>query len=82
MKLVSLQAIDAIDNGINQYDTDQPPKYVNNTILSSRVARLNPDWMDPDQSTEKENAAFQKAMTLAGVEFLEVVLSSMAISLI
>nr|CAB3450714.1 unnamed protein product [Digitaria exilis] len=66
-----VEALDAIDNGINQYDTDQPPKYVNNTHLSSRVGRLNPDWTDPDQSPEKENAAFQQAMLLAGGEFME-----------
>ncbi|XP_020261559.1 UPF0160 protein-like [Asparagus officinalis] len=66
-----VEAIDAIDNGVNQYDTDLPPKYVNNTNLSSRVGRLNLDWMDPDQSSEKENAAFEKAMVLAGSEFLE-----------
>ena len=70
--LIMLQGLDAIDNGINQYDTDQPPKYVNNTHLSSRVGRLNPDWTDPDQSPEKENAAFQQAMMLAGSEFVEV----------
>ncbi|KAL3037822.1 hypothetical protein AAZX31_01G092100 [Glycine max] len=66
-------AIDAIDNGINQYDTDQPPRYVNNTHLSSRVGRLNLDWTDPDQSPEKENEAFQRAMALAGSEFLDSV---------
>ncbi|XP_077243101.1 MYG1 protein C694.04c-like [Tasmannia lanceolata] len=66
-----MEAIDAIDNGINQFDTDQPPKYVNNTSLSSRVGRFNLDWMDPDQSSEKENEAFQRAMMLAGSEFLE-----------
>nr|ABD63078.1 MYG1 protein, related [Asparagus officinalis] len=66
-------AIDAIDNGVNQYDTDQPPRYVSKTNLSSRVGRLNLDWMDPDQSSEKENAAFHKAMALAGTEFLESV---------
>ncbi|KAK1258382.1 hypothetical protein QJS04_geneDACA007008 [Acorus gramineus] len=73
LSLVSLKivAIDAIDNGINQFDTDKPPKYVNNTTLSSRVGRLNLDWMDPDQSQEKENEAFQRAMVLAGSEFLE-----------
>ncbi|XBH79515.1 hypothetical protein VPH35_105471 [Triticum aestivum] len=68
-----VEALDAIDNGINQYDTEQTPKYVNNTHLSSRVGRLNPDWTDPDQSPEKENAAFQKAMALAGSEFMESV---------
>lgn len=68
-----VEALDAIDNGINQYDTELPPKYVNNTHLSSRVGRFNPDWTDPDQSPEKENAAFQQAMALAGSEFMETV---------
>ncbi|KAG5539419.1 hypothetical protein RHGRI_019828 [Rhododendron griersonianum] len=67
-----MEAIDAVDNGINQFDTEQPPRYVNNTHLSSRVGRLNLDWMDLDQSPEKENEAFQRAMALAGSEFLDV----------
>ncbi|KAF9615638.1 hypothetical protein IFM89_025413 [Coptis chinensis] len=66
-----MEAIDAIDNGVNQYDTDLPPRYVNNTNLSSRVGKLNLDWMEPDQSSDKENEAFQRAMALAGGEFLE-----------
>ncbi|XP_074287202.1 uncharacterized protein LOC141612345 [Silene latifolia] len=70
-----MEAIDAIDNGISRYDTDQPPRYVNNTSLSSRVGRLNLDWTDPDQSAEKENEAFEKAMNLAGGEFLDNVRS-------
>ncbi|XP_050230020.1 uncharacterized protein LOC126679123 [Mercurialis annua] len=68
-----MEAIDAVDNGINRYDTDQPPKYVNNTHLSSRVGRLNLDWIDPDQSPEREDEAFQRAMALAGSEFLDSV---------
>lgn len=68
-----LQAIDAVDNGINQFDTEQPPKYVNDTDLSARVGRLNLDWVDPDQSSEKENEAFQQAMALTGSEFLDSV---------
>ncbi|KAL5208685.1 hypothetical protein ABZP36_033120 [Zizania latifolia] len=51
-----IEALDAIDNGINRYDTDQPQ-----------------NWTDPDQSPEKENAAFQQAMMLAGSEFMESV---------
>ncbi|EPS61140.1 hypothetical protein M569_13659, partial [Genlisea aurea] len=66
-----MEAIDAIDNGINQYDTDQPARYVNSTHLSSRVGRLNLDWTDPDQSSEKEDEAFHRAMSLAGSEFLD-----------
>ncbi|KAF7808679.1 UPF0160 protein [Senna tora] len=73
LKCGNQYAIDAVDNGINQYDTDQSPKYVNNTHLSSRVGRFNLDWTDPDQSPEKENGAFQRAMTLAGSEFLDSV---------
>lgn len=61
-----------MDNGINQYDTDRPPKYVNSSNLCSRIGRLNLDWMDPDQSSERENEAFQGAMALAGKEFCEV----------
>ncbi|XVF53330.1 hypothetical protein PTKIN_Ptkin05aG0090900 [Pterospermum kingtungense] len=68
-----VEAVDAIDNGVNQYDVDQPPRYVNATGLSYRVARLNLDWVDPDQSSEKENEAFWQAMTLAGSEFLEAI---------
>lgn len=68
-----LEAIDAVDNGINQYDMDKPPRYVNNTNLSSRVKCLNLDWVDLDQSSDRENEAFQQAMTLAGSEFLESV---------
>lgn len=68
-----MEAIDAVDNGINQYDTDQPPRYINNTHLSSRVGRFNLDWTDPDQSSEKENEAFHRAMALAGTEFLDSV---------
>lgn len=48
---------------------------MNNTHLSSRVGRLNLDWIDPDQSPEKENEAFLQAMALAGSEFLNVRLS-------
>lgn len=69
---IQLQAVDAVDNGINQYDTDQPPRYVNNTSLAHRIGRLNLDWIEPDQSSSKEDEAFHRAMELAGSEFLEV----------
>ncbi|KAL8538081.1 hypothetical protein ACS0TY_000144 [Phlomoides rotata] len=67
------QAVDAIDNGISQYNTDKLPRFVNNTSLSSRVERLNPDWIDLDQSSAKEDEAFQQAMKLAGNELLECI---------
>ena len=66
-----LKAIDAVDNGVNQYNTDKLPSYINNTHLSARVGKLNPDWMEPN-APEIENKAFAHAMELAGREFLEV----------
>ncbi|KAJ9148136.1 hypothetical protein P3X46_030223 [Hevea brasiliensis] len=63
----------AVYKSFMEYDTDQPPRYVNNTHLSSRVGRLNLDWIQPEQSPEKENKTFQKAMALAGSEFLDSV---------
>ncbi|CAI7878454.1 unnamed protein product, partial [Closterium sp. NIES-54] len=67
-----MEALDAIDNGVNQFESDHPPRYVNNTHLSARVGRFNPDWLD-DASPAAQDAAFQKAMALAGEEFVEAV---------
>lgn len=39
-----IEAIDAIDNGIAQYDTTEPRRYSTSTDLSSRVGFLNPSW--------------------------------------
>eukprot|EP00850_Spirogloea_muscicola_P025209 SM002457S08265 [mRNA] locus=s2457:14:1763:+ [translate_table: standard] len=63
-------AIDAVDNGINQYDTTATPRYANNTHLSARVGRLNPGWRSPP-SRAAQDAAFARAMDLAGGEFQE-----------
>jgi len=67
-----IEAVDAVDNGISQWESDQPPKYTNSTDLSGRVGKLNPHW------NEEWNAAvlyerFLSAKTLAGVEFLDSV---------
>jgi uncharacterized UPF0160 family protein len=67
----TVQGIDGVDNGINMYDTDKLPRYANDTHLSARVGRLNPDWMD-EQTPAAEEEAFRKAMRLTGSEFLEV----------
>ncbi|CAI5944766.1 unnamed protein product [Closterium sp. NIES-65] len=66
-----MEALDAIDNGVNQFESEHPPRYVNNTHLSARVGRFNPDWLD-DASPAAQDAAFHKAMALAGEEFVEV----------
>ncbi|GJW81392.1 importin subunit alpha-1a-like protein [Tanacetum coccineum] len=42
------EQIDAVDNGISRYETDQPPKYVNNTSIPSKVSKMNINWYDDD----------------------------------
>lgn len=64
-----IEAIDGIDNGINQYPSDIQPKYKSSTDLSSRVASLNPVWNQPS-SPEIYDAQFVKASQLTGEEFL------------
>lgn len=71
-----IKALDAIDNGVSQYDTDQPPRYRSSTDLAARVGRLNPSWYDADaQSPEAADRQFEKAMQLAGDEFTDAVRS-------
>lgn len=65
-----VEELDAIDNGVNAYDTDVAPKYSIHTHLSARVGSLNPAW---NESNPDEERAFQKAMELAGGEFIECV---------
>uniref|UniRef100_A0A0B7AN06 Uncharacterized protein n=1 Tax=Arion vulgaris TaxID=1028688 RepID=A0A0B7AN06_9EUPU len=61
-----VEEIDAIDNGINQTDTE--PRYRITTNLSSRVNALNPKWND---KSVDEMAQFEKAMEVAGAEFID-----------
>lgn len=68
-----IEAVDAVDNGISQYNTNQLPRFVNNTSLSSRVERFNPDWVDQNKPPAKEDVAFQEAMKVAGNELLECI---------
>ena len=67
-----MESVDAIDNGISQYDTPNPPKYVNNTSLSARVAQLNPSWNE-EQTDEILDSQFLKAVELTGSEFKRAV---------
>ncbi|XP_029450940.1 UPF0160 protein MYG1, mitochondrial [Rhinatrema bivittatum] len=61
-----VEEIDAIDNGISQWDGE--PRYAISTNLSARVSHLNPRWNDKEQDTE---AGFKNAMELVGREFLD-----------
>jgi uncharacterized UPF0160 family protein len=65
-----MEAIDGIDNGVNQFEGR--PKYQSNTNLSSRVGNLNPTWMQ-ESTPQLLDAQFQKAVQLAGGEWLEAV---------
>lgn len=49
-----IEPIDAIDNGISQYDPalGLEPKYKNRTDLSSRVGWLNPEWNESVDAKE------------------------------
>ena len=67
-----VEAVDAIDNGINRYDTDAPPRYCDNTGLSSRVGSLNPEWFEPC-GPDEQMARFREAMELTGKEFMDAV---------
>ncbi|KAM3962067.1 uncharacterized protein ACR2FA_003748 [Aphomia sociella] len=64
-----IEEIDAIDNGVPM--TEEEPKYKIRTHLSARIARLNPEWNTSQQIDIKQ--LFQKAMTLAGEEFLHTI---------
>ncbi|PRP88546.1 UPF0160 protein MYG1, mitochondrial-like [Planoprotostelium fungivorum] len=65
-----VEEIDGVDNGVNQYETENPAKYRVTTTLGARVASLNPDWND---ASPNPNASFVKAMNLTGEEFTEKV---------
>lgn len=61
-----MEAVDAIDNGVERYVSDEPPRYESSTDLSSRVGHLNPEWYEKEPDFD---AAFHTAMALVGAEF-------------
>ncbi|KZV92579.1 metal-dependent protein hydrolase [Exidia glandulosa HHB12029] len=63
-----IEAIDAIDNGISQYDTTEPQRYSSSTDLSARVGFLNPAWNEKVDSAGVD-ARFEQASSLTGSEF-------------
>ena len=64
-----VEEIDAIDNGVNQFDGE--PRYQITTTLSNRVRNLNPNWNEENMD---EMVCFLKAMKLVGDEFMDKVL--------
>ena len=65
-----IEAIDAIDNGIAQYDTATPPRYRINTDLSSRVGYLNGGGA-AGKAGESQDERFERASQLTGQEFVQ-----------
>ena len=63
-----LQALDAIDNGV---EIASDPLYSDSTGLSARVARLNKRWNDPSP-TPTDDERFEKASALCGEDFSAV----------
>lgn len=63
-----IEAVDAVDNGVNRFDVDATPKYEQNTCLPSRVGFLNPPWNVPHTNDDLDRQ-FAKAMALTGREF-------------
>ncbi|KAK3536955.1 hypothetical protein QTP86_027149, partial [Hemibagrus guttatus] len=61
-----VEEVDAVDNGISQYDGEA--RYSVSTTLSTRVSHLNPWWNSDCQDTEE---GFNKAIALVGAEFLD-----------
>ena len=69
-----MEAVDAIDNGVDRFPGAGPPKYASSTDLASSVGELNPAWNEP-QGDAQLDAAFAKAVALTGAEFEGAVLS-------
>ncbi|CAJ0954536.1 unnamed protein product, partial [Mesorhabditis belari] len=66
---VFIEQIDAVDNGIPQYDG--VARYLSSGGISGRVGHLNPHWNETDIDPDER---FRMAMELVGHEFVEVVL--------
>lgn len=70
-----LEALDAIDTGVEIVPGDTPVLYKDSTGLSSRVNRLNPRWNEIDENTGHPpvpDERFALAVDCCGQEFLSV----------
>lgn len=63
-----IEAIDAIDNGVNQYPEIIQPLYINETTLYHRISRLNGEPSDDVKQFEQ----FKIAIELCKKEFIEI----------
>ena len=62
-----IMSIDAIDNGVSQYDKEIKPQYILAGGFNDRISRLNPEW---NVENVDVNERFKKAWDVAEEEFL------------
>jgi len=70
-----LEALDAIDTGVELMPEGVTPVYKDSTGLASRVGRLNPRWNEIDPNTGEKpslDERFQIAVDVCGSDFLSV----------
>lgn len=70
-----LEALDAIDTGVEMVPDGVEALYKDSTGLSSRVSRTNPRWNEVDESTGKSpdpDERFEIASQMCGDDFLSV----------
>lgn len=65
-----IEAIDGIDNGVEQYGAGAKALYSSRTNLSARVGWLNPRWNEPSNDSLLDEK-FKEASKLAGSEFMD-----------
>eukprot|EP00457_Paulinella_chromatophora_P002695 gb/GEZN01002700.1/.p1 GENE.gb/GEZN01002700.1/~~gb/GEZN01002700.1/.p1 ORF type:complete len:689 (+),score=87.74 gb/GEZN01002700.1/:95-2161(+) len=65
-----VEAVDAIDNGVSQYDGEA--NYISKTDLSARVAKLNPGWMESATDGDRLER-FHRAIAMVGEDFTSMV---------
>lgn len=63
-----IEAVDAVDNGINRFDSSEEPRYLETTTLPARVGYLNPQWNEAGGNALLDER-FEAASALAGAEF-------------
>jgi uncharacterized UPF0160 family protein len=70
-----LEALDAVDTGVEMVPEGTELLYKDTTGLSSRVSRLNPRWNEVDPATgdpPDSDARFQQASQICGDDFVAV----------
>ena len=65
-----LEALDAIDTGVEQVPEGVTPVYKDSTGLASRVGRLNPRWNEEDDVSIDADERFAEAVRICGIDFV------------